>query len=220
MGSPAPQIYLVTDRLATGSRGLVETVKQALTGITPAVNVAVQLREKDLGARALVELARQLRSLTRAAGARLFVNDRVDVAIAVEADGVHLGVTSFAPAHVKAMAPGLQIAVSTHAIPEVHAAALGGLVDFVVFGPVFETPSKRRFGLPPLGLGALSEATRAALPVIAIGGIDGPRARQCLAAGACGIACIREVMSSPTPALAMRELCRLTTEISRHPLDT
>jgi thiamine-phosphate pyrophosphorylase len=151
----APRLYLITDRKATGGRALVEVITAALAGIAGSgldpADVAVQLREKDLGGRALTELGRALRATTAAAGVRLFVNDRIDVALAVGADGVHLGGTSLAPAEAHAIAPGLEVALSTHGIADVRAA--GGdstRAAFAVFGPIRDTPSKRPYG-PPLG---------------------------------------------------------------------
>ena len=123
----APRLYLITDRKATGGRPLVEVVAAALAGIAGSGldpgDVAVQLREKDLDGRALTDLGRALRATTAAAGVRLFVNDRIDVALAVGADGVHLGGTSLVPAEARALAPALAIAVSTHGLADVRAAA-------------------------------------------------------------------------------------------------
>ena len=152
----APRLYLITDRKATGGRALAEVVAAALTGIAGSGldpgDVAVQLREKDLDGRALVDLARALRATTAAAGVRLFINDRIDVALAVGADGVHLGGTSLAPAEARAIAPALAIAVSTHGIADVRAALDDpARIAFAVFGPIRDTPSKRGYG-PPLGI--------------------------------------------------------------------
>lgn len=201
MSSGPPRLYLITDRSATGGRPLPEVVAAALAGAgAEATSVAVQLREKDLEGRALLVLASELRAVTREAGASLFINDRVDVAIAANADGVHLGGGALSISDVRAVAPALKIAVSTHAVAEVaRAAALG--VSFVVFGPVFDTPSKRAFGAPS-GLEALREAGAHAVPVLALGGIDPSNSRDCLASGAAGLACIRAVMSAPDPARA------------------
>jgi thiamine-phosphate pyrophosphorylase len=218
--SPAPappRLYLVTDRQATGGRSLADVVGAALRGIAgsglPPHEVAVQLREKDLSGRALTELARALRETTAAAGVRLFVNDRIDVALAVGADGVHLGGGSLRPADARAVAPALAIAISAHGIDDVGAAA--GQVAFAVFGPIYDTPSKRRYG-PPVGLGALDAAARVGLPLIAIGGIDTERTPDLLRAGARGVACIRAVMAAGDPAAALRALGRAitTTELS------
>ena len=140
-----PRLYIVTDRAATGNRPLVEVLARALGGIAGSGlapgDVAVQLREKDLDGRALVELARPLRDVTAAAGVALYVNDRIDVALAVGADGVHLGGTSLSPADVRVLAPALAIAVSAHRIADVEAGA--GQASFAVFGPIRDTPSKR-----------------------------------------------------------------------------
>ncbi|HXU80916.1 MAG TPA: thiamine phosphate synthase [Polyangia bacterium] len=189
----APRLYLITDRAATGGRPLDQVVAQALAGAgEQAAQVAVQLREKDMEGRALLELARSLRAVTAAAGARLFVNDRVDVALAAGADGVHLGGRSLAPADVRALAPRLSVGVSTHTRAEVERAAAAG-ADFVVFGPVFATPSKPGIHT---GLDQLAQVIALGVPVLALGGIDEKNAHQCILAGASGVACIRSVMSA------------------------
>jgi thiamine-phosphate pyrophosphorylase len=127
-----PWLYIITDRRITGGRPLPEVVAEALAGARQAPGrVAVQLREKDLGGRALLDLARALRAVTAAAGAALFVNDRLDVALAAGADGVHLTRGSLVAADVRALAPALAIAASTHHEAEVAAAAAAG-VDFVI----------------------------------------------------------------------------------------
>jgi thiamine-phosphate pyrophosphorylase len=191
----APWLYIITDRRATGGRPLVEVVAQALSGAGAAPGrVAVQLREKDLGGRELFDLARVLRAVTRAAGAPLFVNDRVDVALAVGADGVHLGGGSLSPAQVRSIAPGIRVAASTHNEAELKAAAAAG-VDFVVFGPVFATPSKRG-PLALTGLDGLARACGHGVAVLALGGIEPENARGCFIAGAAGVACIHSVISA------------------------
>ena len=109
---------------------------------------------------------------------RLYVNDRVDVALAVGADGVHLGGDVAAPAESRAIAPALAIAVSTHGLAEVARGARDpARVAFAVFGPIRDTPSKRRYG-PPLGIGALAEAARAGLPLAGAGRNRAPRRRR------------------------------------------
>jgi thiamine-phosphate pyrophosphorylase len=189
----APRLYLITDRRATGGRPLVDVVAAALAAAGGrAHEVAVQLREKDLEARALFELARALRAVTAAAGARLFVNDRIDVALAAGADGVHLTERSVRVIDVHPLAPSLAVGVSTHTRAQVEGAAREG-ADFVVFGPVFETPSKPGTSV---GLASLSDVCRIGIPVVALGGIDATNARECLNAGARGVACIRSVMSA------------------------
>lgn len=203
----APRVYLVTDRRATAGRPLGDVVRQALTALDDAglarADVAVQLREKDLGGGALVALGHEMRALTADAGVRLYVNDRVDVALAIGADGVHLGHGALSLDDVSALAPSLGIAVSTHSVAEVAALRSQSRVDFCVFGPVFETPSKQVFG-PPLGLSLLADACATGFPVVAIGGLDAAHARACRAAGASGVACIRAVLSAASPAQVMK----------------
>ena len=200
-----PRVYLITDRHATGGRFLSDVVAAALQGAGSAGSqVAVQLRAKDLSARALVELARELRTITSAAGAALFINDRVDVALAVNADGVHLPAGALSVRDVRALAPDLCIAVSTHDRTEVELAAQSG-ADFVVFGPVFDTPSKRAYG-PPKGLQALAQACCCSIPVIALGGIDNNNAENCIRMGAYGIAAIRAVIAADDAAVALARL--------------
>jgi thiamine-phosphate pyrophosphorylase len=195
----APWLYIITDRRLTGGRPLVEVVAQALGGAVAAKGrVAVQLREKDLGGRELFELARALRAVTAAAGAPLFVNDRIDVALAAGADGVHLGGGSLSPAQARRIAPAMRIAASTHNEAELQAAAAAG-VDFVVFGPVFDTPSKPDPGAVT-GLDGLARACRHRVPVLALGGIEPENAQACLATGAAGLASIHSVISATNSA--------------------
>ncbi len=206
-----PRLYLITDRHATGGRPLRDVVAAALHGAGPAASqVAVQLREKDLPARALVELARELRAITTAAGAGLFINDRVDVALAVNADGVHLPISALSVRDVRGLAPELCVAVATHDRSAVEAAAQAG-ADFVVFGPVFDTPAKRAFG-PPKGLAALAQACSCSIPVIAVGGIDYGNAESCIRVGAHGIAAIRALMAADDVAVAMARLLSILAQ--------
>ena len=199
----APRVYLITDRRATNGRPLVDVIARALDGAgAHAPAVAVQLREKDLEARPLLDLARALRAITAGRGARLFVNDRIDVALATGADGVHLGGGALAAADVHAIAPGLDIAVSTHARADVLQQRDTSRLSFVVFGPVFETPSKRNYG-PPVGLAALHDACATGVPVLALGGVDADRAPACRSAGAAGVAVIRAVLAADDPGRAM-----------------
>lgn len=208
--SAVPRLTLVTDRRATAGRPLVETVAAALAGVpgggVPPAEIAVQLRDKDLDGRALAELARALRAVTAAAGAALYVNDRADVALAVGADGVHLGGGSLDPAEVARVAPGLAIGVSTHSAAEV-ATARRAPVAFAFLGPIADTPAKRRFG-PPLGVGAIAAAAGAGLPLVAIGGVTPADVPALLAAGAHGVACIRAVLGAVDPGQALREFCK------------
>jgi thiamine-phosphate pyrophosphorylase len=152
----------------------------------------VQLREKNLNARTLYELASRAAALARGSRTRLLVNDRADIARAAACDGVQLTTRSLEASNVRrAFGEDFLIGVSAHTLDEARVARDGG-ADFALFGPVFDTPSKRAYG-PPLGLERLREAARslAPLPLVAIGGINEENARACLSAGASGVAAIR-----------------------------
>jgi thiamine-phosphate pyrophosphorylase len=209
------KLYLISDRqLAAANGGLVATVEAALAGaaeVKPPGSVAVQLREKDLAARSLYELAAALRRICTRFGAPLIVNDRIDVAIASGADGVHLTSTSFAVADARTMLGAARlIGVSTHRVEEVARAAADG-ADFAVFGPIYNPLSKGAYG-PPKGLRSLVDAVEAAkgMPLYALGGINKCRAAEisALASGprAAGVAVIGAVFNTTTPATAAREL--------------
>lgn len=154
----------------------------------------IQIREKDLSPRALSAFTRQAIAVARPHGARVLVNDRLDVALAAGADGVHLRVSSLPAAAVRAvvMSKGLDdflIGVSTHSMAEAKVAAAGG-ADFIVCGPVYDTPSKQAYGAP-LGLEHLAEICQAVrIPVLALGGISAENFHEPLQRGAAGIAAI------------------------------
>ena len=148
-----------------------------------------QIREKNLPVRMLYELVSRASQHTRGSSTRLLVNDRFDVARAAGADGVHLTSTSLPPQIVRDVCgPEFVIGVSTHSLDEARAARDGG-ADFIVFGPVFETESKRAYG-PPRGLDKLGEVAAAlpGFPVLAIGGVNLDNYESCLARGASGFA--------------------------------
>jgi len=145
-----------------------------------------------LHARVLYELVARAAEITRGSRTRLLVNDRSDIARAAGADGVHLTTQSLPPEVVRSLfGAEFLIGVSTHSLDEAQAARAGG-ADFIVFGPVFETESKRAFG-EPQGLNKLAEVTRelGEFPVVAIGGITLDNVDECFQAGARGIAAIR-----------------------------
>jgi len=155
----------------------------------------IQIREKDFEARALVELARFAVAETRATPARVFVNDRLDVALAANAAGVHLGEKSLPLEMVtewrrSAGLSNFTIGVSCHSLESARAAERGG-ADYIFFGPVFATPSKAAYGAPQ-GIERLREVCATVeIPVLAIGGVKFENASACIAAGAAGIAAIR-----------------------------
>jgi thiamine-phosphate pyrophosphorylase len=204
---PLPfRAYLITDRRLAPGEDLPRLVHRALCRVPPGA-VAVQLREKDLGAGALLSQARALREVTRRAGALLLVNDRVDVALAAGADGVHLAGDSL-PAAVarRLLGPERLLGASAHDLAQARAARDGGC-DFATFSPIYHTPSKAAYG-PPQGLDALREAARdlAPFPLVALGGVTLERAAACRAAGAAAAAAIRAVLAAPEPGEAARQL--------------
>jgi thiamine-phosphate pyrophosphorylase len=159
--------------------------------------IAVQLRDPDLTTRARFDLGARLLRETRAAGLSLLVNDRLDLALALAADGVHLGHRSVTVADARALlGPDALISVACHSVPEVLAAAAQG-ASAALLSPIFASPGKG----PPLGLSALQEARRAldhspqsdsqAVHLLALGGVDATNAAACLTAGADGVAAIR-----------------------------
>jgi thiamine-phosphate pyrophosphorylase len=194
------RLYFVTDRKQTAGRPLVEVVRAALDGGVRAV----QLREKDLEGGELYHLAEELRKLTARYQARLLINDRIDVALAVDADGVHLGQTSFPVAVARQLlGPEKLIGVSTHSVAEIHTAKGA---DFLLFGPVYFTPSKAAYG-EPQGVERLRLAVQqSAAPVIAIGGIKTAQMAEVLNAGAYGVGVITAISAASDPAQAAREL--------------
>jgi thiamine-phosphate pyrophosphorylase len=195
-----PVVHLVTDRRE--ARDLAAQATAALAGAPPG-RVALHLREKDLGGRELLALARALAPICRAAGQLFLVNERVDVALAAGADGVHLPAAGVPPAEARRLlGPRRLVGVSCHGAGDVRRARDGG-ADYATFGPVFDTPSKRPFG-PPVGLAALAAAVPLGLPLVALGGVDADNAAQAAAAGAHGLAAIRAWLAADDPAALVR----------------
>ncbi len=195
------RLYLITDRRVSGTQPLEDAVDHACRGGVRAV----QLREKDLDAKSLHDLAVRLRKITASHGAALFVNDRLDIAMAVGADGIHSPENGFPPAAVRRIAGERILAgVSTHSLESARGAEEEG-ADFITFGPVFETPSKLAYG-PPHGLEMLRRvAGGVKIPVFALGGITPERARPCIESGASGVAVISAVLASIDIDRTLRE---------------
>jgi thiamine-phosphate pyrophosphorylase len=183
-------LYLITDRKVT-KMPLPEAVRLALKGGVRAV----QLREKYLPMRELLALAQELRKITKESSARLFINDRVDVAVAVDADGVHLGGQSIPLAEVRRIVGrNMLIGASTHSIEEAREAEKAG-ADFITFGPIFSTPSKKKFGAP-VGMEALRTVKKnGRIPVFGLGGIKSENIAQVMRAGADGVAMISAILA-------------------------
>lgn len=221
-------LYLVTDGVPDPRAALVSPMESRLTAALSAVPqgmVAVQLRAKNMDGGPLFAAAERLRQLTRRFGAPFFVNDRVDVALAVGADGVHLPQAGLPVKAARRLCGArLSIGVSTHSIPEARMAVAGG-ADFVTYGPVWPTPSKppldvtafppdpaapgRRL-VAPVGVDGLADVVVVLpVPVFALGGVDCvDRVRQCVSAGA-RVACLRAVLGAPDPAVAAREIIQV-----------
>ena len=202
--SRLPRLYIVTDRQQTAERRLEDVIAAA----THDGASMVQLREKDLSARELYALGSRLKPRLDAAKVPLLINDRVDVALALDAAGVHLAGHSLpTPEARRVLGAQKLLGVSTHSLDQARAAADDG-ADFVVFGPVFSTPSKIAYG-PPQGLTRLAEVVQhLAIPVLAIGGITTANVPTVLETGAYGIAMIRAVLAAPDPRAAAEQLRR------------
>ena len=185
------RLYLITDRrLFSAESDFTMAVEEVLS----AGVHAVQLREKDLPTRDLLEMAERFREITGRHNAKLFINDRLDIALSVEADGVHLGQSGIPVRAVRDVVKNkLLIGCSTHSIGEALE-AVGGGADFITFGPLFHTPSKLQYG-EPLGLGALREVSKKiTVPIFGIGGIKSDNIKDVLDAGAAGVALIRGIL--------------------------
>jgi thiamine-phosphate pyrophosphorylase len=199
------RLYLVTDRHVSSTRSLGDAVSEACrAGVR-----AVQLREKDLDAKSLYELGLELRRTAASHDARLLINDRVDIAMAVDADGIHCPEDGFPPVYARRVAgKPVVIGASTHSLERALEAEKAE-ADFITFGPVFETPSKTKYG-PPQGLETLRQVASAVhIPVFAIGGITPERAKACIEHGARGIAVVSAVLASTDIARTVGEFAKI-----------
>jgi thiamine-phosphate pyrophosphorylase len=217
----APEKALLCYVTGRNSLGGADPVESLLANIRAAIDAGVdwvQIREKDLNARELLALARPALAMrsdkSRAAEPRILINDRLDVALAAGAAGVHLGRESVPAREVvrwcrAGNAPAeFLIGVSCHSVDDAREAESAG-ASYIFLGPVFATPSKVSFG-PPQGVAKLGDVCRAVrLPVIAIGGVDAENAEECLRAGAVGIAAIRMFQEGLDPAALKDALARL-----------
>jgi thiamine-phosphate pyrophosphorylase len=202
------RLYLITDRKLPGSGDLIEVCEQALAATSDRPgSIAIQLREKDLDGRALCELALRLRAVCSRYAAPLIINDRIDVALAADADGVHLPASSFSPAEARRLiGESRLIGISTHRTDEVARAASEG-ADFAVYGPVFKPVSKPGYGATS-GAEGISAACRVAagLPVYALGGITAERVHRLAGTGLAGAAALGAVIGGKSPGAAARAL--------------
>jgi thiamine-phosphate pyrophosphorylase len=197
-----PTIHLITDRRLVPD--LAGRVKAALRGLPPRT-AAVHLREKDLGGRELLALALAVGKACAEARQVFLINDRLDVATLVGADGVHLPSAGVPVADARSLlGPVKLIGRSCHSLAEVEAARAAG-ADYATFSPIYDTPSKRALGAP-VGVEALGEAARVGLPLVALGGITPENAPAVRGAGAEGVAAIRAWLVGDDPAAAVRAL--------------
>ncbi len=200
----ALRVLIVTDARLAAPHRVAEVVGAALE----AGARSVQLRNKGDPARVLVEVGRELRALTRAHDALLFVNDRVDVALALEADGVHVGPHDLPVAAVRAITPPGFLVGRSADDPEVARRAVTEGADYIGCGTVYATTTKVDAG-DVIGVDGLSAVVRAVpVPVVAIGGITVERAVEIASTGAAGVAVVGAVMSAADPAEAVRRLLR------------
>ncbi len=208
-----PIVCYVTGRKALGAADFVENLLAKIRAAMAAGVDWVQIREGDMPARELLALVKAAIG-GREGKARILVNDRLDVALAAGAAGVHLGGASVPARDVvswlrKGNAPAeFLIGVSCHSLEEAREAEDAG-ASYVFFGPIFETPSKKSYG-PPQGIARLTRVCSGVrIPVIAIGGVNDENATECLRAGAAGIAAIRMFQESRETEVLKRAIARL-----------
>lgn len=201
-----PLLCCITDRRALSSGDVLPLIEQAIA----AGLDLIQIRERDLKTRPLLTLVKAAVARAQKSSTRVLVNDRLDVVLAAGADGVHLPTHGLPVAEVRQRFPELLIGASCHNPEELRRAEDGG-ADFVVFGPVYETESKKSFG-PPQGVEKLAEAVGAVkIPVLALGGITLANAAACLEAGAAGLAAISLFQQAADLADTVRRLRALAS---------
>ncbi len=199
-----PRLYVILDRAAARGRDLLTILDATLAGGCRLV----QLREKEWPSGRLLPMAERLRDRCRAAGATFIVNDRLDLALALGADGVHLGQDDLPPAAARALLrPGMILGLSTHSLEQARAAQAAG-ADYVAVGSMFPTGTKPDFQLVgPELIGKLRGEI--GVPLIGIGGITHDNVAQVIRAGADGVAVISAVCGAPNPEAATRRFLGL-----------
>ena len=202
-----PRLYVILDRTASSGRDLVEILDAVIAGGAKMV----QLREKTWPSGQQLPLAQRLRARCRQAGVTFVMNDRVDLAVALEADGVHLGQDDLPPRLARPLLrPGMILGVSTHSVEQARRAQADG-ADYVAVGAMFPTQTKPDFELvgPALARAVRPEVR---VPLIGIGGITPLNAGEVIRAGADGVAVISAVSAAPHPAAVARDLLRAIGE--------
>jgi thiamine-phosphate pyrophosphorylase len=195
-------VYVIADRKVAGDRPILDIVRAAIGGGA----TVVQLREKAATTREMVELGDALHEVTAAAHLPLIINDRVDVALAVGAEGVHLGVDDMPVALARQiLGPQCIIGASPETIEGARLAERDG-ADYLGVGDLYGTPSKGDAG-QPIGLGGLARVVGAvSIPVVAVGGVRPENAAAAIEVGAAGVAVISAVVGAEDPGLAARRL--------------
>lgn len=207
-------LYLVTDRAVARGRPIAAVVAAAAAGGA----TCVQLRDKTASTRELIAEAERLMEILKPRGIPLVINDRLDVALAVQADGVHLGQSDMPLAHARRIAgDALTIGISAESLEDALAAERQG-ADYIGVSPVFATPTKTDTG-PPFGLAGLAAVRRAVrLPIVGIGGIGLENASAVIRHGADGIAVVSAIVAAEDPERAARELFTVVREARRQAL--
>jgi thiamine-phosphate pyrophosphorylase len=206
-------VYLITDRTLCGARGVLDTVREAIAG---GVSI-VQLRDPEAKTRALVEEARALVTLLRPAKIPFIVNDRVDVALAADADGVHVGQKDMTVADARRLIGRRRIlGLSITSEADLDKVDLDG-VDYLGVGPIYASATKPD-AAPPIAIGGLrAVAERTGLPIVAIGGLHAGNAEEAIAAGAHGIAVVSAICAAPDALVAAAELAKVVAAARASP---
>ena len=195
-------LYLVTDRELAGDRPILEIVKAAVQGGV----TCVQLREKDCSTLDFIDQALAIKNFLKARGVTLIINDRVDVALAIEADGVHLGQTDM-PLNIaqKIIGDSMIIGISAESLEDAVEAEKGG-ADYLGVSPIYATPTKTDTA-PPLGLDGLRTIRAAVrLPLVGIGGLNRDNSAAVIENGGDGVAVVSAIVAADDPAAAADEI--------------
>jgi thiamine-phosphate pyrophosphorylase len=204
-------LYLVTDRRLSRGRSTFEIVKAAVNGGT----TVVQLREKDCSTREFIEQALAIKDFLKDRGVPLIINDRLDVALAVKADGVHLGQIDMPLAMAKGiLGDSMIIGISAESLADAMAAEKDG-ADYLGVSPIYATPTKTDTA-PPLGLAGLREIRKAVrLPLVGIGGLNLKNSADVIRSGADGVAVVSAIVAADDPGAVARALKQIITEARR-----
>ena len=207
-----PTLYVILDRTVAARRDLVDLLDAVIAGGARMI----QLREKTWPSGQLLPLAERLRARCREAGVTFVMNDRVDLAVALQADGVHLGQDDLPPHLARPLLrPGMLLGVSTHSVEQARRAQAAG-ADYVAVGAMFPTSTKPDFELVgPALVRAVRQEVR--VPLVGIGGITPDNVGQVISAGADGVAVISAVCAAPDPAAAARKFLGAIAEHRGHP---